>query len=129
MTDRIDDHIVSVAPGDGGGERVASATAATASTGAAAACAACCVLPLVFPAIALAGLGGVLLWLEEAQVFLTPVSVLILIGAWYLVWVQTWRRGLRPARLTLVLMGFASVMSAVALAWPWIEPPLIRLLQ
>ncbi|MDO9077647.1 MAG: hypothetical protein Q7U72_09390 [Brevundimonas sp.] len=129
MTDRIDDHIVSVAPGDGGGERVASATAATASAGAAAACAACCVLPLVFPAIALAGLGGVLLWLEEAQVFLTPVSVLILIGAWFLVWVQTWRRGRRPARLTLVLMGFASVMSAVALAWPWIEPPLIRLLQ
>lgn len=128
MTDRIDDHIASVVPGDGG-ERVASATAATASTGAAAACAACCVLPLVFPAVALAGLGGMLLWLEEAQVWLTPVSVLILIGAWYLVWIQTWRRDLRPARLTLVLMGFANVMSAVALAWPWIEPPLIRLLQ
>lgn len=136
MTEGIDNHIMGAASGGGdvsdigdGGERIARVTAVTASTGAAAACAVCCVLPLVFPAIALAGLGGVLIWLEEAQVVLTPISVLILAGAWYLVWTQTWRRGLRPASLTLILMGFASIMSAVALAWPWIEPPLIHLLR
>lgn len=129
MIDASHDRLEGPAPGGDGGERAAGATAVTASTGAAAACAACCVLPLMFPAIALAGLGGVLLWLEEAQVWLTPASLLILIGAWFLVWHRTWRRGRRPARLTLIMMAFATIMSAVALAWPWIEPPLIALFR
>jgi hypothetical protein len=107
--------------------KAASAFAMIAATGAAA-CAACCVLPFALPAVALAGLGSVIAFLAGALVWVTPLAVVIVAGAWARVGWQSFRSRARPARSTLYMMGGATALTAVAVIWRQIEPTLIRFL-
>lgn len=109
--------------------KAAGLGAMTASSGAVIACAACCVLPLALPAVALAGLGGALAWFAGAHAWLTGISVLVVLAAWaWIVW-QGRRAGKRQARSTLVLMSVSTAFTALALAWPLIEPSIMAALR
>lgn len=105
----------------GGIAGAATATSATAVI----ACGACCLLPLAFPAIAASAAGGLLAWLAGAHVWLTASATLTVVAAWLWVWRQSVKRKALPARSTLGFMGLASLVLAVALAWPHIEPTLM----
>jgi hypothetical protein len=107
--------------------KVAGAAAATSAT-AAIAWGACCVLPLAFPAIAASAIGGVLVWLAGARVWLTMLAALVVVAAWLWVWRQSVVRRARPAPLTLWLMGAATLLLVAGLAWTRIEPALLRAL-
>lgn len=114
-------------PADQRPTRAAGAFAMTAATGAAT-CAACCVLPFVLPAVALAGFGSVIALLAGALVWVTALAVVAVAGAWAWVGWQSLRSRARPARSMLYMMGGATVLTAVAVMWPRIEPTLIRAL-
>jgi hypothetical protein len=89
----------------------AARTAAVVSATGAVACGVCCVLPLALPAVVLAGAGSILAWFAGAF-------------AWGWVWWESARSRARPATSTLYLMALATVLLAVALLWPLIEPGL-----
>jgi hypothetical protein len=107
--------------------KAVSAFAVTAATGAVA-CAACCVLPFALPAVALAGLGGIIALLAGALVWVTALAVVIIAGAWMWVAWQSFRSQARPARSTLYMMGCATALTTVAAMWRLIEPTLVRFL-
>jgi len=101
---------------------VATATSATAVI----ACGACCLLPLAFPAVAATAIaGGLLGWLAGAHVWLTVLAVVAVGGTWLWLWRQSVKRKARLANSTLGLMGLASLVLVLALAWPHIEPKLM----
>ncbi|WP_159082233.1 hypothetical protein [Rhodanobacter thiooxydans] len=101
---------------------VATATSATAVI----ACGACCLLPLAFPAVAATAIaGGLLGWLAGAHVWLTVLAVVAVVGAWLWVWRQSVKHKARLASSTLGLMGLASLVLVLALAWPQLEPKLM----
>lgn len=101
---------------------VATATSATAVI----ACGACCLLPLAFPTIAATAMaGGLLGWLAGAHVWLTILAVVTVVGAWLWIWRQSVKRKARLSSSTLGLMGLASLVLVLALAWPRIEPMLM----
>jgi hypothetical protein len=108
-----------LSPGAGG--RAAGAAAALAAT-AAVACGICCVLPFALPAAVLAIAGGALAWLGGLYGWITLVAVLAVGAAWVWVGVQSWRTRKRPAASTLRVLGLATAMLALALAWPRLEP-------
>lgn len=112
-----------------GGEKAASAAALATSTGALVACSACCVLPVALPAVALALGATTLSWVEAAHGWLTIGAVVMLLAAWGLVWRQSARSGRRTARATILMLGVATVLTGVALAWPWLEPGLVALFR
>ena len=96
-----------------------------ATSGAVLGCAACCVAPLAFPVLALGASGAVLAWFAGAHVWITSLALLIVLAAWgWLGW-RTFRRGHRLARSTVVMMTLSTLMLAVALMWPRIEPTLM----
>lgn len=115
------------APPARSGARPAGAAALTAST-AALACSACCVLPLALPAAALAATGGTLAIFAAAARWLVPISALVVAAGWWWVWREARRSGLPPSRATKVMMGIASVMLLLSLAWPLLEARMIALL-
>jgi mercuric ion transport protein len=102
------------------------------STGAVFAWAACCVLPM---ALALAGVGFGATAVAAQRSWLTIIAALVLAGGWWLVWRRS--RACRadgtckpPSRLNLVLLGVASLLLVIALAWPQlVEPTLLRLIR
>lgn len=105
--------------------RIAGAATATSAT-AVIACAACCLLPLAFPAVAATAMaGGLLGWLAGAHIWLTVLAVFAVVGAWLWVWRQSVKRKARLATSTRWLMGLASLVLALALAWPHVEPKLM----
>ncbi|WP_447737824.1 hypothetical protein [Rhodanobacter soli] len=105
--------------------RIAGAATATSAT-AVIACGACCVLPLAFPAVAATTMmGGLLGWLAGAHVWLTVLAAIAVTAAWLWVWRQSVKRKARLAGSTVGLMGLASLVLALALAWPHIEPDLM----
>lgn len=118
-------------PGDSGPTSSAAAgmgvagTAAATSALAVGASAACCVIPLALPAVAAGALGGALAWFGRTHVVFVVLATALLIAAWAWVAWQSRRRRLRPSPATLLLMGIASVMTVVALAWPALESPLM----
>ena len=112
-------------PPSGAVDKAAVAASGTALT----ACVACCTLPFALPAVALASIGPLLLWLEESQAWMTPLALAVVLGAWLWTAGRSLRSGLRPARSTLAMLGLATALLLLALAWPWIEPPWLAFLQ
>jgi hypothetical protein len=110
------------------GSKAAGVTAATLSTGAVA-CGVCCVLPFALPATVLAGIGPLLAWFVNMHLWVTILAILSVVGAWgWIAW-QTRRTSRKPAISTLFMMGAATVLLTVAVLWPLLEKPLIRMLR
>lgn len=109
--------------------KAASVTAVLATTGAVGACVLCCTLPVAFPAAALALLGGGVAFLGLAHKAMTLIGLVAVLAAWGWVWRQSRRSGRRPAPLTLRLMGLATALLALALAWPLVERALLALIH
>jgi mercuric ion transport protein len=95
--------------------------------------AACCVLPM---SLALAGLGmGGVSWIAGQRTWIT-LAALGVIGVG---WVLTWRRAQMcrtdaacraPSRLGTGLLGAATVLALLALAWqPFVEPWALALIR
>jgi hypothetical protein len=116
-------------------EKIGTRAAATASVAAAsasvtalaaAACTACCVLPFTLPAALLAFAGGSIAVL--AHLWATRLAIAAVMVAWlWIAW--QWRKTQRPfARATMALMISASLLTAVATSWPWIEPTVFKTL-
>ncbi|MBC7168715.1 MFS transporter permease [Phenylobacterium sp.] len=107
--------------------------AVAAAAGAVFAWAACCVLPM---SLALAGLGlGGLSWIAGQRTWITLAAL----GVVGMGWVLTWRRARKcrvdsacaaPSRLAVGLLGAATVLVLLALAWqPIIEPWALALIR
>jgi len=110
------------------GSKAAGITAVTLSTGAVA-CGVCCVLPFALPATILASTGALLAWFVKLHVWVTILAILSVVGAWgWIAW-QTRRTRRKPAISTLFMMGTATVLLTVAVLWPLLEKPLIRMLR
>lgn len=110
------------------GSKAAGVTAMTLSTGALA-CGVCCVLPFALPATIVASTGAVLAWFVKIQVWAKILAVLSVLGAWgWIAW-QSRRTHRKPAASTLVMMGAATMVLAVATLWPLLEKPIIRMLR
>lgn len=110
------------------GAKAAGVTALTLSTGAVA-CGVCCVLPFAVPATVLAGAGTVMAWFVKMHVWASVLAILSVAGAWGWVAWQTRRTRRRPATSTLLVMAAATVLMTLAVLWPLVEKPLIRLLR
>ncbi len=102
---------------------------ALATSGGAMACAACCVLPVAFPAIALAGGGAVLVWIDAATKVVIVAALLSVIGAWGWVIYRARSTGKRTAKATLLMMRIATTVLALGLAFPVYEPFIIKLIK
>ena len=98
--------------------------ALTTSLSAVFASSACCIIPLAAPPLALAIGGTALAWLVDAHNWLTGIAALMLVAAWVLVR----RQPVRPGRATMAMLGASTILTAIALAWRWIEQPLVGLL-
>lgn len=110
------------------GSKAAGVTAVTLSTGAVA-CGVCCVLPFALPATVLASAGSLLALLVKMHVWVTILAILSVVGAWgWIAW-QTRRTSRKPAISTLFMMGAATMLLTVAVLWPLLEKPLIRMLR
>jgi hypothetical protein len=110
------------------GSKAAGVTAVTLSTGAVA-CGVCCVLPFALPAAVLASTGSLLALLVKMHVWVTILAILSVAGAWgWIAW-QTRRTRRKPALSTLFMMGASTVLLTVAVLWPLLEKPLIRMLR
>lgn len=100
-----------------------------ATSGAILGCAACCIVPLAFPVLALGASGAVLAWFAGAHMWITGLALLIVLAAWgWLAW-RTFGRGHPLARSTVIMMTLSTIMLALALMWPWIEPLLMGLVR
>ena len=108
------------------GTKAASAVAVTTST-AALASGVCCVLPFAVPAAILGSIGGVLAWFAEAYRRLTPVALVAVGAGWAWVGYDSWRTRHSPARPTLLVMAFATIMIVAAWIWSMIESTIITL--
>jgi hypothetical protein len=110
------------------GSKAAGVTALTLSTGAVA-CGVCCVLPFALPAAVLASTGSLLAMFVEMHLWVTILAILSVAGAWgWIAW-QTRRTRRKPAISTLFMMGASTVLLTVAVLWPLLEKPLIRMLR
>lgn len=86
-------------------------------------------LPFALPAVMLGSVGGLLSWFANAYSWLTPLAVLAVVAGWLWIAYQSYSSKRRPARLTLVVMGFATLMMGLALLWPNFEPIAIGLVR
>ena len=110
------------------GSKAAGVTAVTLSTGAVA-CGVCCVLPFALPATILASTGSLLALLVKMHVWVTILAILSVVGAWgWIAW-QTRRTRRKPAISTLFMMGASTMLLTVAVLWPLLEKPIIRMLR
>jgi len=94
---------------------------ALACAGAAAACGAACIAPLALPAVVLAGVGTTLAWLAEVHTWMTILAIVAVAAAWLWIGFQALRSKMRPPASTLNIMSLATLLSALAVAWPLIE--------
>ena len=110
------------------GSKAAGVTAVTLSTGAVA-CGVCCVLPFALPATILASTGALLAWFVKLHVWVTILAILSVVGAsGWIAW-QTRRTRRKPAISTLFTMGASTMLLTVAVLWPLLEKPIIRMLR
>ncbi len=114
--------------GAGGLDRAAPRTA-LATSGGALACAACCVLPVAFPAIALAGGGAVLVWIDAATKVMFLAAVLAVVGAWAWIAYRARATRKRTAGATLVMMNIATAVLLAGLAFPLYEPLIVAAIK
>ena len=120
-------------PGRRLAETALSGAAVAAAAGAVFAWAACCVLPMSL-AVAGLGLGGLSLIAQQRG--LITLTALLAIGVG---WILTWRRARRcqtdsacaaPSRAGIGLLGVASILVLLALAWqPIVEPWALALIR
>jgi len=108
--------------------RSVGALAVIAATGAVA-CGACCVLPFALPAAALAMTGGGLAWFGGLHAWVTLIAAGAVGVGWLWVGIQARAARRRPAKSTLVVMAAATMLLAVALAWPKVEPVVTAILR
>jgi hypothetical protein len=70
-----------------------------------------------------------LAWFVNMHLWVTVLAILSVVGAWgWIAW-QTRRTSRKPAISTLFMMGAATVLLTVAVLWPLLEKPLIRMLR
>jgi hypothetical protein len=69
------------------------------------------------------------MWLEQSQAWMTPLAIATVLAAWLWTGWRSVRTRSRPARATLYAMGLATALLLPTIAWPWIEPPLLAMLQ
>lgn len=112
----------------GAADKVAPKTALAASGGALA-CAACCVLPVAFPAIALAFGGALLVWIDVATKAMFVAALLSVVGAWGWIAYRSRTSGKRTPRATLVMMSAATAVLIAGLAFPLYEPLILRAIR
>jgi mercuric ion transport protein len=118
--------------GTGGRDAVVGWAAVAAAAGAVFAWAACCVLPM---GLVLAGVGFSAVAVAEQRSWLTLIAALVLAGGWWVIWRRSRECRLDatcrpPSRLNVVLLGVASLLLLIALAWPQaIEPRLLGLIR
>jgi len=110
------------------GSKAEGVTAMTLSTGAIA-CDACCVLSFALPATVLSGTGSLLAWFVSMHRWVTMLAILSVIGAWAWIAWQSHRTRRRAATSTLIMMAVSTVLLSIAVLWPLLEKPLIRMLR
>lgn len=103
----------------------AAPRAALLSSGGALACAACCVLPIAFPAIALAFGGALLTWIGVATKVTFVIALASVVGSWTWVAYRAWASGKRTPRTTLLMMSAATAVLLAGLAFPLYEPLIV----
>jgi hypothetical protein len=119
----FDQFIMPAPPNTPGAARVALACACAATT-----CAVACVAPLALPAVLLAGTGTALAWLAMAHSWMTVLAALAVAVAWLWTWRQARLSGTRTSSSTFLVMGIATFLLVLALAWPLLEPQIARAL-
>jgi hypothetical protein len=107
------------------GSTSAGVTAVALTSSGVVACGACCLLPVALPAAVLGGTGGILALLASVHSSLTTLGVFAVVGAWIWIGWQTMRSRLLPSIVTLVVVGVATMLAAVAAFWPSIEPHIL----
>ena len=103
----------------------AAPRAALTTSGGALDCAACCVLPVAFPALALAFGGALLVWIDIATKAMFIAALFSVLGAWGWIAYRARSSGKRTARATIVMMSVATALLLVGLAFPLLEPFII----
>lgn len=89
---------------------------------AATACTACCILPFTLPAVVLASAGGLIAILDHAHGWITRLAILAVVCAWIWIGWQVRKTQRRPARSTVHVMVFATLLTAATASWPIFEP-------
>jgi hypothetical protein len=65
----------------------------------------------------------------KMHVWVTILAILSVVGAWgWIAW-QTRRTSRKPAASTLFMIGAATVLLTVAVLWPLLEKPIVRMLR
>lgn len=113
---------------DGSAVDKAAPRAALATSGGALACAACCVLPIAFPAIAVAFGGALLAWIDVATKAMFVAALVSVLGAWAWIAYRARSSGKRPAQATVVMMSAATAVLLAGLAFPLYEPFIIDMI-
>ena len=108
---------------------VAAPRAALATSGGALACAACCLLPIAFPAIALAFGGALLAWIDVATEAMFIAALLSVLGSWVWIAYRARSSGKRTPRTTLVMMSAATAVLLAGLALPLYEPLIVSAIK
>jgi predicted negative regulator of RcsB-dependent stress response len=76
----------------------------------------------------LAGAGGIIAWFAKAQIWLIALALIAVSGGWGWVGWQSLRSKAKLARSTLYAMARATLLLALAIAWPILEPSVLRAL-
>ncbi len=101
----------------GGAAQVAVKTSAAAAI----ACGVCCLVPFVFPAVALTTTGAGIAALAGVYWWAIRLAFLALAAGWLWLLVDSVRRGRRPGRATVVAMASATAFTFLAYSWSFAE--------
>ena len=110
-----------LAGSDVGVRRLPSVAASTAAV-AAVACGVCCVVPLALPAVATTAAGSLIAAFAHGYRWALRASLVLTAAGWAWVAWRGLRTRRRPARSTVRAMSMATLLTAVALSWPLLEP-------
>lgn len=105
--------------------RVAVKTSAVAAL----ACGVCCVVPFVFPAVALTTFGAGVAAVAGVYWWAMRLAILAIVAGWLWLLIDALRRGQRPGRATFLAMASASLFVLLAFSWSRVEPHVIAWLK